>query len=440
MTLAHPDGRPIRLAHVTNSTAARASADRIDAALAPAPDDSATGDPGGGDGTGQLPSLRFDGPAKEGLPAAWESNADVVVSYLALGATVRIVAPLLGTKAEDPGLVVVNEGGSVVVPVLGGHAQSANRVAEAIAEVLGGAAAVTTATDSTGLPALDTLGWPFAGDMAGVTRSILEDRPVDLRNDVDWPLPEFPENVHAEAADPAGRVVVTDADPAAVLAAAEVPTVVLTPPSLAVGMGCKRDTPLANLRTHLTDVLAANGLAVGAVATLTSVDAKADEPGLQALAAELGVPLCTYPAELLDTQNVPTPSDAPAKAVGTHSVSEASVLADGAELLVTKQKAAASTVAIGRARPRGRLAVIGLGAGAPDLITPRARDRILSADAVVGYTVYIDQVRDMLRPGVHRAVPRRHGPRARPRRPHGGAGLLRRPCHLRHGQPHPPGR
>ncbi|GMA39868.1 hypothetical protein GCM10025883_19130 [Mobilicoccus caccae] len=60
---------------------------------------------------------------------------------------------------------------------------------------------------------------------------------------------------------------------------------------LVVGMGCRRGTPSVDLRAHLLAVLAEHGLSAESVAAFVSVEAKAAEPGLLALAAEWG---CRY--------------------------------------------------------------------------------------------------------------------------------------------------
>ena len=57
------------------------------------------------------------------------------------------------------------------------------------------------------------------------------------------------------------------------------------------------------------------------------------------------------------------------------------------------------TVAVARHAPRGRLAIVGLGPGARDLMTPRAVAELRRASVVVGLDQYVDQVRDLLRPG-----------------------------------------
>lgn len=344
------------------------------------------------------PTHRYPHGAVVGLPQAW-AECDLIISHLALGATTRIIAPLLRDKKSDPGVVVIDEAGRFAVPLVGGHGGGANALATRLAQGLGATAVLTTATDSVGLPALDTLGWAWDGDVATVTRAILDGHPVQLDRAQPWPLPPLPKNV-VQAAEPggeppAGRILVTDE----LVEPADQPTVLLRPPSLVAGMGCNRDTPVEALRELLEATFADAGLAIGSLATIASVDAKADEPGLIDLAAQLGVPFRTYPAAELAEQDAPNPSDAVEAAVGTASVAEAAALSSGADLLVPKQRTSQATCAIGRIPARGRLSVVGLGPGARDLTTPRAQDTIRKAAVVVGYRPYIKQIKDLIRPG-----------------------------------------
>ena len=90
---------------------------------------------------------------------------------------------------------MIDEAGSFVVPLVGGHVGGANDLARRLAEGLGATAVLTTATDALGLPGLDTLGWQTAGDLAHVTRAILDSDPVTLVREHPWPLPALPDNV-----------------------------------------------------------------------------------------------------------------------------------------------------------------------------------------------------------------------------------------------------
>jgi cobalt-precorrin 5A hydrolase/precorrin-3B C17-methyltransferase len=86
--------------------------------------------------------------------------------------------------------------------------------------------------------------------------------------------------------------------------------------------------------------------------------------------------------------------------LGTPSVAEAAALLhSGGELVVEKTRSAMATVAVARRQPRGRLALVGLGPGARDLLTPRAAAELRRASVWVGLDQYVDQVRDLARPG-----------------------------------------
>ncbi|WP_327314177.1 precorrin-3B C(17)-methyltransferase [Streptomyces sp. NBC_01235] len=337
----------------------------------------------------------YDGPAGDAVRRAF-AECEQLVCFLATGAVVRLVAPLLGDKASDPGVVCVDEGGRFAVSLVGGHGGGANELAREVGGLLGAEPVVTTATDAVGIPGLDTLGLPVEGDVAGVTRALLDGEPVALDAEVAWPLPPVP---FAER----GAYTVRLTDRAVEPAAGEVH---LRPPSLVVGVGASKGAPVEEVLDVIEAALREAGLSPRSVAELATVDAKAAEPGIVAAAERLGVPVVTYSAEELAAVEVPNPSAAPLAAVGTPSVAEAAALVGGGELLVPKRKSARSdgqpamaTCAVVRRPGRGRLAVVGLGPGARDLLTPRAKAELERASVLVGLDQYVDQIRDLLRPG-----------------------------------------
>ncbi|MFG2929428.1 precorrin-3B C(17)-methyltransferase [Streptomyces achromogenes] len=330
----------------------------------------------------------YEGPVKEAVRAAF-AECEQLVCFLATGAVVRLLAPLLTEKAADPGVVCVDEGGRFAVSLLGGHGGGASELAREVGALLGAEPVVTTATDAVGLPGLDTLGLPYEGAVAAVSRALLDGEPVALAAEVPWPLPPLP-----VADDGAYTIRVTDRD--AVPGEREV---LLRPPSLVVGVGASKGAPAEEVLGLIEGALREAGLTARSVGRLATVDAKAGEPGIVAAAERLGVPLVTYSAEELAGVAVPNPSAAPLAAVGTPSVAEAAALLGGGELLVPKQKSAMATCAVVRRPARGRLAVVGLGPGARDLLTPRAAAELRRASVVVGLDQYVDQIRDLLRPG-----------------------------------------
>ncbi len=274
----------------------------------------------------------YEGPVADAVRRAF-GECEQLVCFLATGAVVRLVAPLLSDKASDPGVVCVDEGGRFAVSLVGGHGGGANELARAVGTLLGAEPVVTTATDAVGVPGFDTLGMPVEGDVAGVSRALLDGEPVALEAESSWPLPAFPSNVGGAAAGAGAVIRVTDR---AVAPAGH--EVVLRPPSLVVGVGASKGAPVDEVLALVQGALADAGLSVASVAALATVDAKAGEPGIVGAAERLGVPVVTYSAEELAVVDVPNPSDAPLAAVGTPSVAEAAALVGGGELLVPKTK------------------------------------------------------------------------------------------------------
>jgi cobalt-precorrin 5A hydrolase/precorrin-3B C17-methyltransferase len=313
------------------------------------------------------------------------------VCFLAVGATTRLVAPLLDSKWVDPAVVCVDEAGRYAVALVGGHAAGANALCATVAEVLGAQAVITTATDAAGLPGLDTLGWPAEGAVARVSRALLDGEQVGFEADATWPLPALPVAIGGAGL---RRIVVTDR-----IVPVDENTAVLRPPSLVAGVGASKGVAADEVLALLDEALAVGGLSRDSVTALATVDAKATEEGIVAAARQGGWPLHSYPAGQLAAVEVPNPGEAALAAVGTPSVAEAAALVLGNELVVTKRKSAMATVALARIRPRGRLALVGLGPGDRDLVTPRAIDELRRASVVVGLDRYLDQIRDVLRPG-----------------------------------------
>ena len=85
----------------------------------------------------------------------------------------------------------------------------------------------------------------------------------------------------------------------------------------AIGLGCDRGTPQATLQQAIDEALAGIGTQLAQVAAAASIDLKADEPGLLALAAAHGWALRFYSAAQLAEVPVPHPSETVRRHTGT---------------------------------------------------------------------------------------------------------------------------
>jgi cobalt-precorrin 5A hydrolase/precorrin-3B C17-methyltransferase len=347
----------------------------------------------------------YEGKPREALQRAWK-ECDGIVLFLAAGAAVRLVVPLLEDKRHDPGVVCVDDAGRFAVALVGGHGGGANALAARVSDTLGAAPVVTTASDAVDVPALDSLGAGLGfkiedgSDLAAVGAALVSGEQVTMVSERRWPLGPLPENV-VRAEEPKPPVILISDR----LVDVPRPAVIYRPPSLIVGVGCSRGAGVGEILDLIHSSLNEAKLSEKSIASLASVEAKSDEAGLLEAAEELGVPLRFYAAEELSAMEVPNPSPVVEDAVGTPSVAEASVLASGAEILVEKKKSEIATVAVGRLPVRGRLFLVSLGPGDGALIPPLAREALAASELVVGLGQYVERIRHLLRPGTRLSTP-----------------------------------
>jgi len=378
---------------------------------------------------------------KAHIASLWQ-NHRAFVFCLATGAVVRLIAPLLEDKSSDPAVVVIDEKGEFVISLCSGHQGKADQLARLIAHQLGATPVLTGASARLGLPGVDILGVPFGwrrgeGDWTGVSAVVARGEAVQVVQEAGstlWQnhLPKehpfhfgFTEYTATESEIVESKqqpnnpkslkasIWISPTKPQFSLESA-LPKVQWYPRVLWVGIGCERGTSRKLIETAIQQVCQSNHLAEEAIAGIATIDIKADEIGLVELCRDRNWPLRTFPTNALRTVNVPNPSAVVEKEVGTPSVAEAAaiIVAQSQSLLVPKQifrspienPKGAVTVALAQAEQEytgrtGTLLLIGTGPGQLDQMTPAAQTAVSCADAVIGYSLYIDLIAPLLRPG-----------------------------------------
>lgn len=277
------------------------------------------------------------------------------IFIMATGIVVRSIADHLAHKTTDPAVVVCDEAGQFAISLVSGHIGGANALARETARATGGLPVITTATDVNRVPAIDviavenqlTIENPDA--IKNVNMALLTGNPIFIHDPFGKVAPRLPE----------GQIIPTavnafwqnDAGIFVDYLRLDLPphVLVLRPGSLVAGMGCNRGTDAAEMRDLLVETFRTHNLAISSLRALATVDLKADEPGLLALAASLNLKITIFNRNRLSrVEQVPTPSTVVEKHIGVKSVCEAAALlaTHRGRLIVPKQKTANVTVAV----------------------------------------------------------------------------------------------
>ena len=287
-----------------------------------------------------------------------------IIALCAAGIVIRTLAPLLLEKGAEPAVLAVAEDGSAVVPLLGGLG-GVNVMAREIAGALQVAAAITTSGElrfgtcllnpPSGYALADLeLGKRFVSDL-------LAGHSVRIEGAAPWldqaQLPQDPQAQRSIHVGSAERI-------------ASANELLIYPRSVAVAVSAQ----LEDLPNAVRAALQQAGVAQQALACLLAADTEMAAAKLREAALELGVPL-RFVAAHNDLD-----------ALARHALPQATISrANG--LAIARAEQPLDVAQIGR--QRGRLAVIGLGPGAAELMVPAVKAELARATDVLGYETYV---------------------------------------------------
>ena len=328
------------------------------------------------------------------------SKGNALIYVGAAGIAVRAIAPFVRDKAVDPAVIVVDETGKFVIPILSGHLGGANMLASRLADEIGAEAVITTATDRNNVFSVDD--WARAQRMrvenvplikkisacilsGGTIRveskfSIAGDVPEHVRY-VKLPRTgrttgQSAEKISAdhEKISPDREEISTDRkcispdreeisqdrklisrdceeiNPGEENALPNVfisvrtdicspaRTLHLIPRVVYAGIGCRRGTTSDQIANAVYAALGRLDIHPSALAGVSTIDLKKDEKGLLEFCREQEIPLMTFPAEeLAAVQGDFSSSEFVSEVTGVGCVCERSaVLASGGVLILRK--------------------------------------------------------------------------------------------------------
>lgn len=275
------------------------------------------------------------------------TKVDGLIFVGAVGIAVRLISPYVYAKDSDPAVVVVEEKGNYVIPIISGHIGGANKLAKQIACITGGQAVITTATDVNNRFAVDV--WaveqgcviPDISKIKFISSAVLRGEKAGFDPggfEIDGTLPEG-----LITADAACGICLS-------LSGAENKyneTLNVVPRIVTLGVGCRKNYDSVDFERDVLTILSKNRISLEAVERLASVNLKKNEKCIRDFCDKYSLPFVTYtPDELMSAEGNFVHSDFVEKITGADNVCErSSVLASSGSLILQKTAIKGVTVA-----------------------------------------------------------------------------------------------
>lgn len=279
----------------------------------------------------------------------------------ACGIAVRSIAPCIKDKLQDSPVLVMDETGAYVIPILSGHYGGANELAGLIADRMQAQAVITTATDVNHLFAVDV----FAAKnhlvikerekIAQVSAKILDTKEITMAvaGEAAGNVPPEVKLVSYPPKQAVDVLVAASSQKEGKEAASSV-EMHLIPRVLVLGMGCRRGKSSEEIEAFVTAELKERRIPIEAVAVLATIERKKDEEGLLSFAQKYGMEFAYFTGEQLEAaEGSFTGSGFVKEQVGVDNVCErAAVTAagTGGRLLVRKTAGNGMTLAVAEKR------------------------------------------------------------------------------------------
>ena len=274
----------------------------------------------------------------------------------ACGIAVRAIAPHVKDKLQDSPVLVMDEKGEYVIPLLSGHVGGANQLAVSIAKKTGAKPVITTATDLNNKFAIDMfakknrLNIQNKDGIAKVSSKILAGKKITISIEQGHLKKEdtLPQNIELVEYPPLQKadVVITSED-------REFETnLLLRPKEYVIGIGCKKGKESEKIHNFIRKHLQKNKISPEQILGMASIDVKTQEPALLDFSNKENIPFFTYAAEeLMCVEGVFHKSEFVKKQVGVDNVCERAAMKlcePKGTLIYEKQAEDGMTIAIAK--------------------------------------------------------------------------------------------
>lgn len=264
------------------------------------------------------------------------ASGNALIFVGAVGIAVRAIAASVRDKLTDSPVIVIDDMGNYVIPILSGHAGGGNKLALTIAELIGACPVITTSTDIHGAFSADV----FAGEnrltirnrdgIRKVSAKAIEGKPVTLS------IKDYPPK------GPADVIIADETD--------REYSLLLSPKKYTLGLGMRKGIGAEEAEAFITGILDKNNIITSDIYSVCTIDIKQTEPAIRAYCDKYRLPLITFDAALLNkAEGDFTSSEFVKQTTGVDNVCERAAVmgaGPGSSLIVRKQTGGGITVAV----------------------------------------------------------------------------------------------
>ena len=356
---------------------------------------------------------------KEVIKEKWE-NLDLIIFIGSIGASIRLINSFLTSKDQDPGVIVIDNKCSKIVPLIGLHQSDIQNIAFQMGNLFGGQIVETNNSNEKSYLNIDSFGnqwgWKRSGTMQNWSKIVIKQA-----NNEELFCKQTSGNGLWKTSE-SGQIInqiyekeIEKPDSTFNISIFKSHKTTWHPPVLWVGIGCERNTSKELIENSLNNFLDSGNFSHHAIAGFATIDIKKNERGILELAEKANLPIKFFTKEDLSKITVPNPSSLVQKEIGTPSVAEAScLLAAGEESKLLKEKiifkdkdfptsnSGAVTFAVAESKNQycpniGEIHIIGSGPGDTSFLTNNSKKALARCTVWIGYKMYLDLIKPLIR-------------------------------------------
>ncbi len=359
--------------------------------------------------------------AKEFIQKHW-GKIDIFLFVGSISATIRLISPLLISKEEDPGVIVIDKKFSNIIPLIGIHQTICHEIALKLANLFDGNLVMTNNSKFEKFLDLDAFGRDWGWDRSGSMNN-WSNLVIKQSNKQQIFVNQYSGNKLWKESESSKKIKylsrnhkVEKEENTFFISTKNNHKMAWHPRTLWIGVGCERNTSAKFVEDCINKLFIKYEISFLSIAGLATVDIKKDEQAFIDITKTKNWPIKFFKNKDLLKVDVPNPSKIVFEEIGTFSVAEAASLlacgTEGGQILIKKnifkhkdpsgKNLGAVTLAIAESKQqfapdRGFVHVIGSGPGDLSYLTCESKAALSQCSVWIGYKRYLDLLNPLMR-------------------------------------------